>query len=96
MLCNLANQIAQKCNSTKLHDKIHNAQNLVDDLYIAYPFCVSEGIWDLGEGEFASSVDLHKETTSIILGFTLLVGKLLSKIFNEKQRKQPKKKKYPA
>lgn len=32
MLSNLANQIAQKCTSPKLHDKIHNAQNVVVDL----------------------------------------------------------------
>lgn len=40
-----------------------------------YPFSVGEGIWDLGEGEFASSVHLHTEIKPVIVTPTLQVGK---------------------
>ena len=33
-----------------------------DAVEVTYPFGVSEGIWDLGEGEFASGVNLQEET----------------------------------
>lgn len=34
---------------------------------ISYPFGVSEGIWDLGEGEFTSSVNLGRENKPVML-----------------------------
>lgn len=47
----------------KLHTHTHkNKRRMYEGVWITYPFGLSERIWDLGEGELASGVNLWKET----------------------------------